>query len=88
MTKVYKPMPVLPSLTDEYLRSDATNYGPAVVELLLTIPAEYRQAAEAEVSARTSYIDASQPLHRIVMTGDPSAARHDVLAEIRAQLGP
>jgi hypothetical protein len=81
----YYPLPVLPSFTDDALRSSLA-YGPAVVDLLLQIPAEYRQACEIEVNRRSTRVDRSGPLHIAESIGSPSAARAAVVAEILAQL--
>ena len=57
MPKTYRPLPVLPAFTDEALRNPAGPYR-NIAAALLTVPAEYRQAALAELARRTSTLDA------------------------------
>jgi hypothetical protein len=90
MTKTYQPAAtVLPSFTDEALAGSDTVFGPTLVELLLTIPAEYRQAAMAESAART--MDPPITVGGLLMLQpngvDPAQAKREIVAEIRAQLG-
>lgn len=87
----YQPLPVLPAFTDESLSDPQSEYGRGLAALLLTIPAEYRQSAMAEVirrTTKTTYIDAlggKMAMSKTIDTGrDEHAA---VIAEIRAQLG-
>lgn len=87
---VYQPLPVLPAFTDEALRDPEGPYR-YLADSLLTIPAEYRQSAMAEVirrTTKTTYIDAlggKMAMSKTIDTGrDEHAA---VIAEIRAQLG-
>jgi hypothetical protein len=93
--KVYEPLPVLPGFTDESLSSPDSAYGRGLAELLLTIPAEYRQAALAESHRRTFgpstwyRVDGvSMPMEVLQPNGvNPVVAETEIIAEIRAQLG-
>lgn len=92
---VYHPAPqVLPEYTDESLSDPQSEFGRGFAALLLTIPAEYRQSAMAEVAKRTTQMRpyraagrtvGSFAVFETVDTGrDENAA---VIAEIRTQLG-
>jgi hypothetical protein len=94
--KVYKPLPVLPGLTDESLSGLDSAYGRGLAELLLTIPPEYRQAALAEAHRRTNNPPtwhwgegASIPMAVANPKSgvDIDAVQAEIIAEIRAQLG-
>ncbi len=74
MTHYEPAVVVFPEYTDERLRAGVT-YGPPVADLLLTLPAEYRQPCEAEAYRR-----------RNAGEGDLQQIRADVVAEILAQL--
>lgn len=82
--KRYEPLPVLPDLTDEALNSPRSIYKDKVRELLLTIPAEYRQAACAEDDARTyEYVRGSGGTEKRAVRPHQLDT---VVAEIRIQL--
>lgn len=81
----YEPQQVLPDFTDEALQA-GTVWGRAEAGKLLTIPAEYRQAAEAEVVRRTNRFDRSDGDKLVIVTGDACQARTEVVAEVAAQL--
>lgn len=78
--KIYEPLDVIDEYTDEYLRSPDSVWGEEAKQLLLSLPAEYRQACEIEVSARTG------PL-RDEWAGDLLDIRAQVVGEILSQLG-
>lgn len=75
----YEPMDVIGEYTDEYLRSPDSLWGAEAARLLLLLPAEYRQACEIEVSARTGR-DGE-------WAGDLLDIRAQVVGEILSQLG-
>lgn len=88
---VYQPATeIIESYTDEHLRT-RTAFAPIEAAKLLSIPAEYRQPAEVEVtrrSTRTTYVKSSTGLdmEQKESIADACEVRTHVVAEIRAQL--
>ena len=79
----YEPAPeILSYFTDEALTTN--NYGPTEAAKLLTVPAEYRQAVEAEVTRRSSPVTYTAGRRQPV--ADACQIRSAVVAEVRAQL--
>lgn len=93
MTTYLPAAVVLPEYTDESLGSPQSEFGRGLAALLLTIPAEYRQSAMAEVAKRTSRehsTDSTNSGVRMIMIEIIDTGRDEhaaVVAEIRAQLG-
>lgn len=87
--KTYHPTPddkILPEYTDERLRS-GTGYGRHVADVLLTIPAAYRQPCEAEVTSRTTVTHRTVNGPMLKHVADLHATRKIIVAEIQEQLG-
>jgi hypothetical protein len=81
--KIYYPAAtILPEYTDERLNGPDTPYKGEVRELLLTIPAAYRQAAMVEEYARTVGVAGEGD----EVIEDIRATQRAVIAEIQAQL--
>jgi hypothetical protein len=80
---------VLDDLTDAALQSEHSRYGNAAIQELLRVPAEYRQAVEAEVMRRsTRVVYARSGVNRMQMEAiaSPSLARRQVVGEVLQQL--
>ncbi len=81
---VYHPYPVLSEYTDDGVRATC---GPDQAALLLTVPAEYRQAVVVEVNRRTFRTVSSlggEMLKQLI--GDVDLTTRVVVGEVRAQL--
>lgn len=90
MTNYFPAASILPALTDEALQRQ-TFYAGEIAELLLTIPAEFRQAAAAEQhcrSTKTTYAPTNSGLHeaRAERVRDSLETWHEVVAEIAQQV--
>lgn len=84
---------VVAGLTDADLRS-GRGYERSVADLLLTLPAEYRQPVEAEVTrrstrtvARTAGRDRREHQLESELVADPLTVRREVVAEAHRLLG-
>lgn len=77
---------VLPEYTDESLRNDGF-YGRSVAADLLTVPAEYRQTVEAQVTHRSYRFGRAGDRETVgKFVADPHEVRRAVLAELQEYL--
>jgi hypothetical protein len=89
MTTYSPAAEILPYFTDEALRQ-RTAFGPELSDLLLTIPAEFRQPAAAEQhhrSKKTTYVETPSGREAwSVPVGDAWETWREVIAEVARQV--
>ncbi len=84
MSRRYLPAwRVLPELTDESLTSPGTLFGPELVELLLTLPPEYRQLFLIETRRRSTHVVDNGRGRRVE---ECARSRDEVNAEVAGEI--